>query len=43
MKKEAPVKKKLTTMQRQARAYRVIFIFVSIIILLTMILSQIHR
>jgi predicted nucleic acid-binding Zn ribbon protein len=33
--------KKLTSMQRQARTYRIIFIAVSVIILLTMVLSQI--
>jgi predicted nucleic acid-binding Zn ribbon protein len=31
--------KKLTSVQRQARTYRIVFVVVSIIILLTMVLS----
>jgi predicted nucleic acid-binding Zn ribbon protein len=32
-------KTKLSSMQRQARTYRIVFIIVSVIILLTMVLS----
>jgi predicted nucleic acid-binding Zn ribbon protein len=35
-------KQKLTSTQRQARTYRIVFIVISIIILLTMVLSLLH-
>jgi len=34
--------KKLTTAQRQARTYRIVFVVISIILLLTMVLSLIR-
>ena len=35
-------KKRLNSTQRQARTYRIVFIVISIIILLTLVLSLLH-
>ena len=34
--------KKMTSMQRQARTYRIIFIIISVIIIFTFVLSLLH-
>jgi hypothetical protein len=35
-------KKKLTSRQRQARTYQIAFIFITVIVLLSMLLSQLR-